>query len=147
MTQKLTEWFLLSEQKPGMVGVYQCANARVAYWQESTAHGYCWWDGKEFHFGKNTPQSAKESYDSGQRKGFGSHVTHWRGLSTNPATTKPSGNRKVTRYVVMRKSDPPAPVATYSGWIHAVRKSNELTLSTPFRYYVVKIRHRTPEAT
>ena len=141
--KELSQWFDINEQKPWELGVYEvreeCDIGKNQKW-------YSYWNGKKFMY--YTHISEQDAFEE-KSKPTGCITSHWRGLASNLSAKpqpKQKGNRKVTRYVVMRKSDPPAPVATYSGWIHAARKSNDLTISTPFRYYVVKIRFRTPEA-
>lgn len=45
MTQKLTEWFVLSEQKPWIEGVYEFK--AVDKWGDALKRTYySWWDGK-----------------------------------------------------------------------------------------------------
>ena len=136
--ENLSQWFNLAEQKPWQPGVYEVDEDSFGKW-------FSYWDGKKFGYLVMDVNEAIEE--------FSLHtdfvVEKWRGLSSDPnAKPKPKarGNRKVTRYVVMKKSDPPSPVATYLTWMHAVRKSNELTISTPHRYYVVKVRFRSQEA-
>ena len=90
----LSQWFLLSEQTPWEVGVYE---VQVSHLKKADGM-LSFFDGRIFRYIKNDVDSAfnaREEYTSAQ-------VTHWRGLSTNPEVKKKPRNQRKQFVIVMK---------------------------------------------
>lgn len=134
--QNLSQWFDLAQQNPWEVGVYEAQFA-----EDKT--GFRWfshWDGKNFNSGWTTIERCIQH--SGDFFRDARQPILWRGLSTNPEVKKkPSGNRKVTRHVVIdRGGCIDKPVAVFSRKKLAEEYGSKLFAAT-----VKTIRFRTPE--
>ena len=123
----LSQWFLLSEQTPWEVGVYEVRDSWGSRWM-------CRWDGEKFLAQARNVETAN----------LQTHppticILHWRGLSTNPEVKKKEDKRK-TMYVVM-KAISNSPVASFSN----VNAARDYAGRVNFPVRIRRIRFRTPE--
>lgn len=134
--KELSQWFDINEQKPWEPGVYEVSSSRS--WSPLTYSSY--WCGEKFHGEWGFPEEALENKD---HPGDGCGAK-WRGLASDPsAKPKPKarGNRKVTRYVVMDKTQIDTPLGVFSCPVVAANHAAKFKWAE-----VEKIRFRTPEA-
>lgn len=130
--QNLSQWFLLSEQTPWEVGVYEVNSGNE--WNHITYSSY--WCGSKFHGGWGFPE---EAYENKDHPGDGSG-SKWRGLSTSPEVKKKPQNKRKTMYVVMNAVTNNPTASFFS--VNSARDYAE-TVNFPVR--VKKIRFRTTE--
>ena len=133
--KELSQWFDINEQKPWELGVYKVP---CRYGSEETYFSY--WCGIVFHGGWNTVEIAIQQ----KKYSIEPRYKEWRGLSTNPTAKpkpKPKGNHKVTRYVVMDKTQIDTPLGVFSCPVVAANHAAKFKWAE-----VEKIRFRTPEA-
>lgn len=125
--KNLSQWFLLSEQTPWEVGVYEVRDSWGSRWM-------CRWDGEKFLAQARNVETAN----------LQTHppticILHWRGLSTDPEVKKKEDKRK-TMYVVM-KAISNSPVASFSN----VNAARDYAGRVNFPVRIRRIRFRTPE--
>lgn len=126
--KNLSPWFLLSEQTPWEVGVYEVRDSWGSRWM-------CRWDGEKFLAQARNVETAN----------LQTHppticILHWRGLSTDPEVKKNPVNKRKTMYVVMDCSRIDNPAAVFT------RKKNAQEYADRISWpRIKKIRFRTPE--
>lgn len=123
----LSQWFLLSEQTPWEVGVYEVRDSWGRRWM-------CRWDGEKFLAQARNVETANL-----QPHPPTICILLWRGLSTNPDVKKKENKRK-TMYVVMNAVTNNPTASFFS--VNSARDYAE-TVNFPVR--VKRIRFRTPE--
>ena len=136
--KELSQWFDINVQKPWEPGVYEvreeCDIGKNQKW-------YSYWNGKKFMY--YTHISEQDAFEE-KSKPTGCITSHWRGLASNlSAKPKPKqkGNHKVTRYVVMDKTQIDTPLGVFSCPVVAANHAAKFKWAE-----VEKIRFRTPEA-
>lgn len=124
----LSQWFLLSEQTPWEVGVYEVEDSWGCIWM-------CRWNGEKF-----LAQAKNAGIANLQTHSATICIRRWRGLSTSPEVKKKPQNKRKTMYVVMNAVTNNPTASFFS--VNSARDYAE-TVNFPVR--VKKIRFRTPE--
>ena len=135
----LSQWFLLSEQTPWEVGVYELTG------NPSWHYCYAYWDGQSFSYAwaseiVGSRQLAYESRNQKNQVHWFSRMKKWRGLSTDPEVKKNPVNKRKTMYMVM-KAISNSPVASFSN----VNAARDYAGRVNFPVRIRRIRFRTPE--
>lgn len=138
----LSQWFLLSEQTPWEVGVYEVHiglrfSDGIKEAKEQFQEWFAFWDGSQFSLSTGDIYRAENMKSVQEGSDVG--VFKWRGLSTNSEVKKKENKRK-TMYVIM-KAISNSPVASFSN----VNAARDYAGRVNFPVRIRRIRFRTSE--